>query len=138
MTSAPALPADIGLVALTGVRPGWLARSLPPGKGLARSLLSMLAAKPIIRARRVRLACRSCGRVAAFVDEDPAGTRFERYPGLRLVVRSRNIARRNFQSVSCPVHGRLLASWTAVLPAVVAARDGRVRRLRLPPLGSAT
>lgn len=48
-------------------------------------------------------------------------------------MRSPNVARRNLQSVSCPVYGRLLASWTAVLPAVVAARDGRVRRLRLPP-----
>ena len=97
----------------------------------------MLAAQPSTRARRVRLACRSCGRLAAFVDEDPAGTRFERCPGLRLLVRSPDITRRNLQSVACPVHGRLLASWTAVLPAVVAARDGRVRRLRLPPVSSA-
>jgi len=63
-----------------------------------------------------------------------AGTRFERYRGLRLVVRSQNITRRNLHSVSCPAHGRLLASWTAVLPATVAARDGRVRQLRLPPV----
>lgn len=118
------------------VRPGWLARGLPPGKGRARRLPSMLAAKPSVRARRVRLACQSCGRVAAFVDEDPADTRFERYPGLRLLVRSRNSIRRNLHSVSCPMHGRLLASWTAVLPAVVAARDGRVRRLRLPPVSA--
>jgi hypothetical protein len=116
------------------MRPGWLARSLPPRKPLARSLPSMLAARPSVRARRVKLACRSCGRVAAFVDEDPAGTRFERYRGLRLVVRSQNITRRNLHSVSCPAHGRLLASWTAVLPATVAARDGRVRQLRLPPV----
>ena len=94
----------------------------------------MLAAKPSIRARRVKLACRLCGRVAAFVDEDPAGTRFERYRGLRLVVRSPNTTRRNLQSVSCPLHGRLLASWTAVLPAAIAARDGRVRRLPLRPV----
>ena len=85
-----------------------------------------------------KLACRSCGRVSAFVDEDPVGTPFERYPGLRLVVRSRNAASRNLQSVSCPEHGRLLASWTAVLPAAVAARDGRVRRLRLRPVSSIT
>ena len=98
----------------------------------------MLAAKPGIRARWVRLACRSCGRVAAFVDEDPAGARFEPYPGLRLLVRSPDITRRNLQSVWCPGHGRLLASWTAVLPAVVAARDGRVRRVRLPPVSSVT
>ena len=120
------------------MRPGWLARSLPLRKGLARSLPSMLAAQQSVRARRVRLACRSCGRVAAFVDEDPAGTRFERYRGLRLLVRSRNITRRNPQSVSCPVHGRLLASWTTVLPAAIAARDGRVRRLRLPPVSAVT
>jgi hypothetical protein len=98
----------------------------------------MLVAQQSVRARRVRLACRSCGRIAAFVDEDPAGTRFERYPGLRLLVRSRNITRRNLHSVSCPEHGRLLASWTAALPAAVAARDGRVRRLRLPPVSSVT
>ena len=128
----------MGLVTLRDVRPGWLARGLPPRKGRARRLPSMLAAKPSVRARRVRLACRSCGRVAAFVDEDPAGTRFERYPGLRLLVRSRNSTRRNLQSVWCPVHGRLLASWTAVLPATIAARDGRVRRLRLPPVSSVT
>ena len=121
-----------------GVRPGRLARSLSRKTSLARRLQSMLAAKPSVRARRVRLACRSCGRVAAVVDEDPAGTRFEGYPGLRLLVRSRNISRRNLQSVSCPEHGRLLASWTAVLPAAVAARDGRVRRLRLPPVSSVT
>jgi hypothetical protein len=47
---------------------------------LARSLPSMFAARPSVRARRVKLACRSCGRVAAFVDEDPVGARFERYP----------------------------------------------------------
>jgi hypothetical protein len=98
----------------------------------------MLAARPSVRARRVKLACRSCGRVAAFVDEDPAGTRFEGYPGLRLLVRSRSITRRNLHSVSCPEHGRLLASWTAVLPAAIAARDGRMRRLRLRPTSSAT
>jgi hypothetical protein len=98
----------------------------------------MLAAQQSVRARRVMLACRSCGRIAAFVDEDPTGTRFERYPGLRLLVRSRNITRRNLHSVSCPEHGRLLASWTAALPAAVAARDGRVRRLRLPPVSSVT
>jgi hypothetical protein len=120
------------------VRPGWLARSLPGMKGLARGLPSMLAAQWSVRARRVRLACRSCGRVAAFVDEDPAGTRFERHPGLRLLVRSRNITRRNPQSVSCPEHGRLLASWTAVLPAAVAARDGAVYQLRLPPVSAVT
>jgi|SRR5437660_8068652 hypothetical protein len=120
------------------MRPGWLARSLPRRKGLARSLPSMLAAQQSARARRVKLACRSCGRIAAFVDEDPAGTRFERYRGLRLLVRSGNVTRRNLQSVSCPVHGHLLASWTAVLPVAVAARDGRVRRLRLPPVSSVT
>jgi hypothetical protein len=120
------------------MRPGWLACSLPRTKGPARSLPPMLAAKPGIRARRVKLACRCCGRVAAFVDEDPAGARFERHRGLRLVVRSRNITRRNLQSVSCPEHGRLLASWTAVLPVAVAARDGRVRRLRLRPASSVT
>lgn len=77
---SPALPAYMGLVTLRDVRPGRLARGLPSRKGLARRLPSMLAAKPSVRARRVRLACRLCGRVAAFVDEDPAGTRFERYP----------------------------------------------------------
>jgi hypothetical protein len=117
------------------MRRGWLARSLPRSKG-PRSLPSVLAAQQSVRARRVKLACRSCGRVAAFVDEHPAGTRFERYRGLTLLVRSGNIARRNLHSVSCPVHGRLLASWTAVLPAVIAARDGRVRRLRLRPSAS--
>jgi hypothetical protein len=120
------------------MRPGWLARSLPRRKGLARSLPSVLAARQSARARRVKLACRACGRVVAFVDEDPAGTRFERYPGLRLLVRSPNITRRNLHSVSCPEHGRLLASWTAVLPAAVAARDGRLRRLKLPPVSSVT
>ena len=120
------------------MRPGSLARGLPRRKGPARSLASMLAAQPSVQARRVKLACRSCGRVAAFVDEDPAGTRFERYRGLRLLVRSRNIARRNLHSVSCPVHGQLLASWTAVLPAAIAARDGRVRRLLLWPVSSVT
>jgi hypothetical protein len=120
------------------MRPGWLARSLPPGTPLARSLPSMLAARPSVRARRVKLACRSCGRVAAFVDEDPAGTRFEHHPGLRLLVRSTNVTRRHLHSVSCPEHGRLLASWAAVLPAVVAARDGRVRRLWPPPVSSMT
>ena len=98
----------------------------------------MLAARPNVRARRVKLACRSCGRLAASVDEDPAGTRFERYRGLRLVVRSQNVTRRNLHSVSCPVHGRLLASWAAVLPAAIAARDGQVRRLRLRPVSSVT
>jgi hypothetical protein len=37
---------------------GWLARNLPQRKGLTRSLSSMLAARPSIRARRVQLACR--------------------------------------------------------------------------------
>lgn len=104
---------------------------------MARSLPSILATRPSVRARRVKLACRSCGRVAAFVDEDPAGTRFEGYPGLRLLVRSATVTRRNLHPVSCPEHGRLLASWTAVLPAAVAAQDGRVRRLRLRPVSSA-
>jgi hypothetical protein len=120
------------------MRPGQLARSLSRRTSLARRLPSMLAARPVIRARRVTLACRSCGRLAASVDEDPAGTRFERCPGLRLVVRSASITRRDLQSVRCPEHGRLLASWTAVLPAAAAARDGRVRRLRLPPVSSVT
>jgi hypothetical protein len=50
---------------------------------------------------------------------------------LRLVVKSRKITRRHLQSVACPEHGRLKATWEAVLPAAVAARDGRVRRLQL-------
>ena len=83
------------------------------------------------------LACRACSRIAAFVDEDPAGARFERYRPA-LLVRSPNITRRNLHSVSCPEHGLLLASWRAVLPAAVAARDGRVRRLKLPPASSVT
>jgi hypothetical protein len=98
----------------------------------------MLAAKPDAPARRVRLACASCGRVAAVVDEDRAGARFRDYPGLRLVVRSRNITRRHLQSVRCPEHGRLKARWRAVLPAAAAARDGQVRRLRLRPVSPAT
>ncbi len=51
--------------------PGWLARSLSRRPWLARSLPSMLDAPA--GARRVKLACASCGRVAAVVDEDPAG-----------------------------------------------------------------
>jgi hypothetical protein len=91
----------------------------------------MLAAQP--KARRVKLACASCGRVAAFVDEDPAGARFRGYPGLRLVVRSGKFTRRHLRSVRCPEHGWLKAGQTAVLPAVAAARDGRVRTVRLQP-----
>ena len=101
---------------------------------------SMLTAQPDapVPARRVELACASCGRVAAFVDEDPGGARFRKYPGLRLVVRSGKFTRRHFQSVWCPEHGRLNARQAAVLPAAAAARDGRVRTLRLPPVTSAT
>ena len=85
-------------------------------------------------ARRVRLACASCGQVAAFVDEDPAGARFRNYPSLRLVVRSGKFTRRHLQSVRCPDHGRLKARQAAVLPAAAAARDGRVRTVRLRPM----
>jgi len=120
--------------------PGRLARSLSRRPWHARSLPSMRDAKPDAPAgaRRVKLACASCGRVAAVVAEDPAGIRFRDHPGLRLVVRSRNITRRHLQSVRCPEHGRLKARWTAVLPAAAAARDGRVRRLRLRPASPAT
>jgi hypothetical protein len=85
----------------------------------------------------VKLACRTCGRVAAVVDEDPAGISSRDYPGLRLMVRSGKITRRHLQAVSCPVHGRLDAHWRTVRPAAAAARDGRVRMLRLPPVSPA-
>jgi hypothetical protein len=114
------------------MRPGRLARSLSKRASTARGLPSMLAARP--RAwRRVKLTCASCGRVAAYVDEDPVGRSFRNYRDLRLVVRSRNITRRHLQSVTCPEHGRLKATWKTVLPAAVAARDGRVRSLQLRP-----
>ena len=118
------------------MRPGSLARTLSAKKARARRLPSILAAaqpndpEP---ARRVKLACASCGRVAAFVDEDRAGARFRDYPGLRLVVRSGKFTRRHLQSVRCPEHGRLNAKQAAVLAAAAAARDGRVRTLRLLP-----
>jgi hypothetical protein len=122
------------------VRPGSLARALAAKTARVRRLPSMLNAKPDapVPARRVKLACASCGRVAAFVDEDPAGARFRDYPGLRLVVRSGKFTRRHLQSVWCPEHGRLNASRAAVFPAAAAARDGRVRTLRLPPVSAAT
>jgi hypothetical protein len=120
------------------MRPGRLARSLSKGASLARGLPSILAAQPDARARRVKLVCASCGRVAAHVDEDPAGRFFHDYPDLQLVVRSTNITRRHLRSVTCPEHGRLEATWKAVLPAAVAARDGRVRSQRLRPASPAT
>ena len=122
------------------MRPGSLARSSSRKTALARDLPSMLAANPNApaKARRVRLACASCGRVAALVDEDPAGARFRDYPGLRLAVSSGHITRRHFQSIFCPEHGRLNARRAVVFPAAVAARDGRVRTLRLPPVSLAT
>lgn len=88
-------------------------------------------------ARRVELICAACGRVAAFVDEDPSGKRFRDYPGLRLVVKTGRITRRHLQSVRCPEHGRLKARQAAVLAAALAARDGRVRSVRLRPVTSA-
>ena len=118
------------------MRPGSLARTLSAKKARARRLPSILAAADPIdpeAARRVKLACASCGRVAAFVDEDRAGARFRDYPGLRLVVRSGKFTRRHLQSVRCPEHGRLNAKQAAVLAAAAAARDGRVRTLRLLP-----
>ena len=47
------------------MRPGWLARSLPRRKGLARSLPSMLAAQQSARARRVRLHSPPMPRIGA-------------------------------------------------------------------------
>jgi hypothetical protein len=120
------------------MRPGSLARALTAKTARARRLPSMLAAQPHAPARRVKLACTSCGRVAAFVDEDPSGARFRGYPGLRLVVRSGKITRRHLQSVWCPEHGRLNARQAAVLPAAAAARDGRVRTVRLRPVPPTT
>ena len=119
------------------MRPGRLARSLSKRASVARDLPSILAARPGVRARRVALTCASCGRVAAHVDEDPAGRFFRNYPDLRLVVRSRKLTRRHLQSVTCPVHGRLKVTWTAVLPAAALASDGRVRSLQLQPAGPA-
>jgi len=120
------------------MRPGRLARSLSERLSLARGLPSTLAAQPVAWARRVELVCASCSRMAAYVDEDPAGRRFHSHPDLRLVIRSRHITRRHLQSVACPEHGRLKATWKAVLPAAIAARDGRVRSLRLWPFRPAT
>lgn len=119
------------------MRPGRLARGLSKRASLARGVPSMLAAQPVASARRVKVTCASCGRVAAYVDEDPAGLCF-RGPDLRLVVRSGNITRRHLQSLACSEHGRLKATWKAVLPAAVAARDGRVRKLQLWPVGPAS
>ena len=107
---------------------------------------SMMAAHPNTPAgtRRVKLACGSCGhgsrpRIVTMIDEHPSGTRFPDYPGLRLVARSGNVTRRHLQAVSCPEHGRLRAQWTDVLPAAAAAaRDGRVRTLRLRQVSPAT
>jgi len=99
-------------------------------------LPSMLAARANAprTVRRVTLVCASCSRVAAFVDEDPSGRRFRGYPDLRLVVRSGTFTRRHLQSVRCPEHGRLSARQATVLPAAAAARDGRVRTVRLRPV----
>jgi hypothetical protein len=121
------------------MRPGSLARVLTAKKRRAHQLPRMLAAQRNSpqAARRVRLACASCGRVAAFVDEDPAGARFRGYPGLRVVVRSGKFTRRHLQSVRCPEHGRLRARQAEVLPATAAARDGRVRTVRLRPVTTA-
>jgi hypothetical protein len=119
------------------MRPGQLARSLSKRASLARGLPSILAAQPVVRARRVELVCASCGRVAAHVDEDPVGRFFHNYPDLRLVVRSRKMTRRHLKSVTCPEHGRLKATWKAVLPAAAAARDGQVRSQRLWPVSPA-
>jgi len=122
------------------MKPGAFARTLSAKKARARRLPSILAALPNDpeAARRVKLACASCGHVGAFVDEDPAGARFRDYPGLRLVVRSGKITRRHLQAVRCPEHGLLKARQAAVLAAAAAARDGRVRTLRLPPTMAAT
>jgi hypothetical protein len=87
--------------------------------------------------RRVKLTCGSCGRVAAIIEEHPAGTSFADYPGLFVLVRSGHVTRRHLQQVTCPRHGLLRASWTRVLPAAEAARDGRVRTLRLWPVTAA-
>lgn len=139
LKTSPCFP-GFNLIGSYAMRPGSLARILSRKKAQARDLPSMLAAKPNApaKARRVRLTCASCGRVAALVDEDPAGARFRDYPGLRLAVRSGNITRRHLQSVVCPEHGRLHARQAVVLPAAAAARDGRVRTLRLPPVSPAT
>lgn len=81
--------------------------------------------------RRVKLVCGSCGTVAAVVDEDPAGVPNSDYPGLLLIVRCGNRAHRHMQAVSCRRHGKLDATWERVLPLAQAARDGRVRTLRI-------
>lgn len=134
-------PGSAGIL-VRKMRPGRLARSLSKRKFLARGLPTPLAAKRAALARRVELTCALCGRVAAYIDEDPIGARFHDYPDLRLVarsvVRSRNITRRHIQSVACPEHGRLQAKWKDLLPAAAAARDGEVRSLRLWPTSPAT
>jgi hypothetical protein len=134
----PALPAALAGYVVKTMWPGRLARSLSNRASLARGLPSILAAPPIAWVRRVELTCASCGRVAAYVDEDPAGRFFRNYPDLRLVVRSRTITRRHLQSVACPEHGRLEVTWKAVLPAAVEARDGQVRSLQLWPVSPAS
>lgn len=137
-TCGTRLAASLAGILVKNMRPGQLARSLSNRASLARSLPSILAAQQGAWARRVRLTCVCCGRVAAYVDEDPVGRFFHNYPDLRLVVRSRRITRRHLQSVVCPEHGRLKATWKAVLPAAAAARDGQVRSLELWPVSPDT
>src|SRR5262249_50063536 len=136
---AVAVLSALELINSDNMRPGSLARALAARTARVHRLPSMLAvqANAPRTARRAELVCASCGRVAAFVEEDPSGRRFRDYPGLRLVVKSGKFTRRHLQSVRCPEHGRLNARQAAVLPAAAAARDGRVRTVRLRPAAHA-
>src|SRR5262249_54989779 len=105
---------------------------------LARGLPSVLAAQPVAWARRVALVCASFSRVAAYIDEDPADRRFHSHPDLRLVVRARHGTPRPLPSLACPEPRQVKAPGKDVIPAAIAARDGRVRSLRLWPFRPAT